>query len=64
MVIDTMEIEPNIFLLVSDAIIPEGADRDFIDWAEANGCYTPTASEIEEDHDGHYTVKVMKEPAE
>ena len=62
MIIKATQIQPDIFLLVSDQKIPEAADRDFMDWAELKRCYTPTASEMEEDDNGRWTVKVMKLP--
>lgn len=62
MVIRSTEVKPGVFQLVSDQKTADGADRDFIDWAAFRQCYTPTASEMEEDEQGRWTILVMKEP--
>jgi hypothetical protein len=62
MVIHTNEIQSGVFYLVSNMKIVEIAERDFLDWADDNACYTPTASEMEQDDEGRWPVRVMKEP--
>ena len=62
MVIHSEEIQPDVFHLVSNMKIAAVAERDFMDWADDNACYTPTASEMDQDEEGRWTVRVMKEP--
>lgn len=62
MIIHTNEIQPGVFYLVSNMRIAEMAERDFLDWADDNHCYPPTASEMDRDQDAQWTVLVMKEP--
>lgn len=62
MVTHTNEIQPGVYYLVSNMKIAVIAERDFLDWAEEHHCYPPTASEMDKDRDGQWTVLVMKEP--
>ena len=64
MIVQTERIGPETALLVSDHRDDYEAEQDFIRWAEENHCYVPTASEMEEDADGRWTVRVMKRPLE
>jgi hypothetical protein len=62
MIIESDEIQPEVFYLVSNMRIPEIAERDFLDWADEHACYPPTASEMDRNKDHQWTVLVMKEP--
>lgn len=62
MIVNTEILEQGIARLTSDQPDEMEAESEFITWAEQNHCYVPTASEIEADDDGRWTVRVMRRP--
>jgi len=64
MIVDIQGVGRDVALLVSDGGDEFDAEQDFIRWAEENHCYVPTASEMEEDGEGRWTVRVMRRPLE
>lgn len=62
MIVNTQVLEPGIALLTSDQAEDMEAEYEFIHWAEQNHCYVPTASEMEQDEQGRWTVRVMRRP--
>jgi hypothetical protein len=61
-IINTEMLEPKVALLTSDQPEDMEAEFEFIKWAEENHCYIPTASEMEQDANGRWTVRVMRRP--
>jgi hypothetical protein len=62
MIVNAEMVEPMVALLTSDQTEDMEAEFEFMKWAEENHCYTPTASEMEEDDEGRWTVRVMRRP--
>lgn len=64
MIVHTEFEGDGIARLVSDQRDDYEAAQDFIRWAEEHHAYIPTASEMEEDAEGRWTVRVMRRPLE
>lgn len=62
MIVDVEMVRPQVARLVSDQEEDMEAEYEFIRWAEENHCYVPTASEMEQDELGRWTILVMRMP--
>jgi hypothetical protein len=62
MIVETEMVEPLVARITSDQEEDMEAEFEFIKWAEQNHCYVPTASEMEQDDQGRWTVRVMRRP--